>query len=144
MPAKELEKLGGLFDTVAGQSKPFLKRCSDTKILAVEDYARAHHECIELARQTLNIDNPNINPSSLAKARHAVESGQVDSSLAKALKKVRASYLDSVLRPAVKSYLVSEDNSIAELEQLYMRALRMDGLLEVVQFLTKVQPRKTT
>jgi hypothetical protein len=142
MPVKELEKLGGLFDTVTGRSKPFLKRCSETKILAVEDYARASTECIELARQTLCIENQGVNSSVLEKAKSAIELGQLDNSLVEALENIRKSYLESVLRPAVRLYLNSEERTIGDIEALYTSALRMDGLLEVVQFLTKVQPKK--
>ena len=144
MPSKELEKLGGLFDTVTGRSKPFLKQCSDAKLLAVDDYAQASSRCLELAKQTLSIDDSCLNSTSLAKARSAIESGQLDTSLIRALRQVRESYLDSVLRPAVKSFLNSEDKTIKELEGLYTSALRMDGLLEVVEFLTKVQPKKNS
>ena len=143
MPSRELEKLGGLFNSVTGRNKPFLKECSDAKLLAVDDYAKASSKCIELARRTLSIEESGMNSSTLAQARSAVESGQLDTTLIQALKQIRTSYLESVLRPAVRSFLNSDEKTIKDLETLYASALRMDGLLEVVQFLAKVQPKKT-
>ncbi|MGQ4912150.1 MAG: hypothetical protein ACP6KW_08270 [Candidatus Thorarchaeota archaeon] len=142
MPTKELEKLGGLFDTVTGRSKPFQEKCSKTKLLAVKDYALASSECIKLAKQTLDVNGPGFNSSSLDKARAAIESGQLDSSVVNALQRVRSSYVESVLKPAVRSFLQSEEKTITDLEALYLNALKIEGLLEVVQFLTKVQPKK--
>lgn len=143
MPApKELEKLGGLFDTVTGRSKPFLDRCAQTKFLAVKDYTKAADEFVELARRTLNADGTNINGDCLARVKSAVESGQLDRALVDELSRLRTSYLESVLRPAVKSYLNSEEGTIADIESLYVNAVRIDGLLEVVQFLSRVNSKK--
>ena len=142
MPApKELEKLGGLFDTVTGRSKPFLDRCAQTKFLAVEDYNKAADEFVRLAKQTLNVDDTGVNSTCLATAKSAVESGQLDHSLIEALSKLRTSYLESVLRPAVKSYLNTGEKTLSDIEKVYANAVQLDGLLEVVQFLSRVQPK---
>ncbi|TFF93707.1 hypothetical protein EU546_05895 [Candidatus Thorarchaeota archaeon] len=142
MPApKELEKLGGLFDKVTGRSKPFLDRCAQTKFLAVEDYTKAANEFIQLAKQTLNVEETKVNADCLDKVKNAVKSGQLDGVLVDELRRLRTSYLESVLRPAVKSYLTSEDGTIAEIESLYTNAVRIDGLLECLQFLSRVNQK---
>lgn len=142
MPApKELEKLGGLFDTVTGNSRQFFDRCAETKFLAVENYTKAADKCIQLARQTLNVGDQGLDKDCLSDVRSAVESGQFDSNLVDALSRLRSSYLEGVLRPAVKSYLSDEDKTFSEIETLYTNAVRIDGLLEVVQFLSRVQPK---
>ena len=142
MPApEELEKLGGLFDTVADRSRPFFAECAKTKFLAVEDFPKAADECIRLARQTLNIDSSGVDVDCLDDVKSAVESGQLDGNLVDALSRFRSSYLEGVLRPAVKSYLNNEHKTISEIEALYTDAVRIDGVLEVVQFLSRVQPK---
>jgi hypothetical protein len=139
MPApKELEKLGDLFDSVTGRSKPFLDRCAQTKFLAVKDYGKAASEFVQLARQTLNVEETDVNTDCLEKVKNAVESGQLDRVLVDELSRLRSSYLETVLRPAVKSYLSNEEGTITEIESLYTNAVRIDGLLEVLQFLSRV------
>ena len=57
---KEFERLGGLFDTASNQSKSFLKKCSQTKFLAVSDYYRASDQYVELAKRALSAKNLGI------------------------------------------------------------------------------------
>jgi len=146
MPApKELERLGGLFNLASDKSRPFLDRCSETKYLAVRDYDRAASVTFELAKQTLKEANSELTNRTdcqkyLSKLQSAVESGQLDTSVIHALEKLRSKYLEKVLSPAVKSYLENDELKIAKIELLYNDALRIEGLLEVVQFLKKVEP----
>ena len=146
MPApKELERLGGLFSLASGKNRPFLDRCSETKYLAVRDYTRATSVTVELAKQTLKEANSGLTGQTdckkyLTKLQSAVESGQLDTSVIHALEKLRSKYLEKVLRPAVRTYLKNKEMKTTEIELLYNDALRIDGLLEVVQFLKKVEP----
>ncbi|MGD9397319.1 MAG: hypothetical protein PVJ05_12880 [Candidatus Thorarchaeota archaeon] len=146
MPApKELERLGGLFNLASDKSRPFLDRCSETKYLAVMDYKRATSITVELARQTLEEANSGLTSRDdcrrhLITLQRAVESGQLDTRVISALEKLRSNYLEKVLRPAVRTYLENEDLKTTEIERLYNDALRIEGLLEVVQFLKKVDP----
>jgi hypothetical protein len=146
MPApKELEKLGSLFSLAADKNRPFLERCSETKYLAVRDYSRATSITFELAKQTLREANSGLTnhddcKRDLAILHRAVESGQLDRGVIKALQNLRSKYLEKVLKPAVRSYLENEDHKATEIESLYNDALRIEGLIEVVQFLMKVEP----
>lgn len=146
MPApKELERLGGLFNLASDKSRPFLDRCSETKYLAVRDYNRATSVTVELAEQTLREANSGLTSSAdckkyLGTLRSAVESGQLDKSVIRTLEKLRSKYLEKVLSPAVRSYLKNDELKTTEIELLYNDALRIEGLLEVVQFLKKVEP----
>lgn len=146
MPAtKELERLGGLFSLASEKNKPFLDRCSETKYLAVRDYRRAASVTVELAKQTLKEANSGLTGQTeckkyLTKLQNAVESGQLDTSVIHALEKLKSKYLEKVLRPAVRTYLKNEELETTEFELLYNDALRIEGLLEVVQFLKKVEP----
>lgn len=146
MPApKELERLGGLFNLASDKSRPFLDRCSETKYLSVRDYNRATSVTAELAEQTLREANSGLTSSAdckkyLGTLRSAVESGQLDKSVISTLEKLRSKYLEKVLSPAVRSYLKNNELKTTEIELLYNDALRIEGLLEVVQFLKKVEP----
>jgi hypothetical protein len=76
----------------------------------------------------------------LATLQSAVELGQLDTSAIRALEKLRSKYLEKVLRPAVRTYLKNEELKPTAIELLYNDALKIDGLLEVIQFLKKVEP----
>jgi hypothetical protein len=142
---KELERIGGLFKLASERSRPFLDRCSETKYLAVRDYNSATSITFELTRQTLKEANSVlINRTDCKKylgtLQRAVESGQLDTSVISALENLRSKYLEKVLSPAVKSYLEDNELKLTEIELLYNDALRIEGLLEVVQFLKKIEP----
>lgn len=141
---KELERLGGLFKLASDKNRPFLKRCAETKYLAVKDYQGATNRTFKLARQTLSEANAGLTghvdcKGYLAIIRSAVESGQLNSEFIGALKKLRAQYLQKVLRPAIENYLSSRETEFTEVEMLYNDALRIEGLLEVVQFLKRLE-----
>lgn len=146
MPARrELDRIGGLFNLASDKNRPFLMQCSETKYLAVRDYSKATSRTVELARQTLREANSGLTGQAdcqryLSTIQNVVESGQLDARVIGALEKLRSKYLEKVLRPAVRSYLENEDRKTAEIEALYNDALRIEGLLEVVQFLKKVEP----
>jgi len=146
MPApKELERLGGLFSIASESSRHFLDRCSETKYLAVRNYSKATSITIELARQTLKEANTGLTKHAdckryLSTLQNAVELGQMDSNVITALENLRSKYLEKVLRPAVRKYLHSDELKPSVIELLYNDALKIDGLLEVVQFLKKIEP----
>ena len=146
MPApKELERLGGLFNLASERNRPFLDRCSETKYLAVRDYRQATSVTIDLAKQTLQEANAGLTgrvdfKRYLSTLQSAVESGQIDANVIRALESLRSKYLEKVLRPAVRSYLEDDKRKTSEIELLYKDALRIDGLLEVIQFLKKIEP----
>ena len=146
MPApKELERLGGLFKLASESSRPFLDRCSETKYLAVRNFSEATSITVELARQTLMESNSGLTSRAdckrhLATLQNAVELGQLDTRVITALEKLRSKYLEKVLRPAMRTYLNNDDLKLTAIELLYNDALKIDGLLEVIQFLKKVEP----
>ena len=146
MPApKELERLGGLFNLASESSRPFLDRCSETKYLAVRDYSKAASVAVELAKQTLKEANSGLTSHAdckryLTTLQSAVESGQMDTSVILALEKLRSKYLEKVLRPAMRTYLKNDELKPTAIELLYNDALKIEGLLEVIQFLKKVKP----
>lgn len=146
MPApEELERLGGLFKLASESSRPFLDRCSETKYLAVRNFSEATSITVELARQTLMESNSGLTSRAdckrhLATLQNAVELGQLDTRVITALEKLRSKYLEKVLRPAMRTYLNNDDLKLTAIELLYNDALKIDGLLEVIQFLKKVEP----
>lgn len=145
MPAgKQIERVGSLFSTLSDKSKPFLEKCSKTKFLAVVDYNRATDECLKLARQTLStkslgIAKVNDCQGSLSNAKNALDSYQLDSNFVDALEDLRSTYLESMLKPAFKRYLESETYTKAHIEKLYMNALKIDSLIEVIQFMKRIE-----
>ncbi|MFW9964792.1 MAG: hypothetical protein ACFFCX_14585 [Candidatus Sifarchaeia archaeon] len=146
MPSpEELERLGNLFTLAAERNRPFLDRCSETKYLAVRDYDKATKIIFELTNQTLKEANSGLMDLSdckgdLTKLKNVVESGHLDTDFILALERLRSKYLEKILGPAVRTYLRNEDLKPIEIETLYNDALRIEGLLEVVQFLKKVEP----
>ena len=146
MPApKELERLSGLFSLASDTSRPFLERCSETKYMAVRDYNRATSVTVELAKQTLREANSGLTSHVDCKryfvsVGRAIESGQIDTRVIHTLEKLRSTYLEKVLKPAVRTYLEDDQLKTTEIERLYNDALRIEGILEVVQFLKKVKP----
>ncbi len=145
MPApREIERVGSLFSTLSDRSKPFLDKCSKTKFLAVSDYNRATDEYVRLARQTLSnkglgLPNGNDCQGCLSNVITALEAYQLDTDLLHALEDLRSTYLESMLKPAFKQYLQSESYTKADIEQLYMNALKIDSLIEVIQFMKRIE-----
>jgi len=140
---KELERIGNLFTAATNVSKAFLNQCSETKFLAVKDYYRAEDEYIKLAEKTLSIKSLGIAAKDdcygcLSNVKSELESGQLDSGLIDALENLRATYLESILRPAVKQYIHNDAASNRGLKKLYTNALKIENLLEVIQFMNKV------
>lgn len=144
MPApKELEKLGGLFEKASDRSRLFLERCSETKYLAITDFAKAKNQYIGLARLALEEQKATYEArqscrSQLAVVKSALETGLIGPDLVEALRTFKQSFFDSVLQPAVRGYLTNKASK-AEVESLYESAIRLDGLLEAVQFLGRVR-----
>ncbi len=143
--SEELERLGSLFKLASERNRPFLDKCSQTKYLAVRDYDKAASITFNLARQTLREANSCLTNRDdckryIAKLQSAIESGQLNSDFIHALEKLKSRYLERVLRPAIRTYITNDDFEEAEIDALYNDALRIDGLLEVVQFLKKIKP----
>ncbi|MFX1579689.1 MAG: hypothetical protein ACFFBJ_08560 [Promethearchaeota archaeon] len=142
---KDFERIGDLFNLASKSNRPFLIRCSETKYLAVRDYSRATNVTVELAKQTLREANSGLTSRAdfrgyLTTLQNAVESGMIDNNAIKALENLRTKYLEKVLRPAVQTYLEDDEQKTSEIELLYNDALRIEALLEVVQFLKKIEP----
>ncbi|MFW9963986.1 MAG: hypothetical protein ACFFCX_10505 [Candidatus Sifarchaeia archaeon] len=141
----ELERLGSLFNLASEKNRPFLEKCSETKYLAVRDYDRATSIIVELMKQTLCEANSGLTEHNdckkyIVKLKQVVESGQLDRDIIHALEKLRSKYLKKVLSPAVRMYFSNRNHNTSEIEALYNDALRIDGLLEAIQFLKKVEP----
>jgi len=143
--SEELERLGNLFKLASERNRPFLEKCSQTKYLAVTDYDKATSATFDLAKQTLQEANSSLTTRDdckryLAKLRNAIESGQLNPDLIHTLEKLKTQYLEKVLRPAVRTYLSNDEFKTAQIDALYNDALKIDGLIEVIQFLKKVEP----
>jgi hypothetical protein len=139
---KELKRIDGLFNLASTRSRPFLDQCSETKYLAVKDYNLATDQTLKLAMQTIKfagVNSPSLTRD-LSEIGSAVKAGQLDANLIDALSNLRTKYIERVLRPAVKKYLSNEDLKTSDLDSYYESALRIDGLLEVVQFLKRIRP----
>ncbi len=140
---KELERLGGLFEKATTRSQQFLEKCTETKYMAISDFSKAEDEYITMAKGVL--ENPGKRKTilkkceqQLAAVKSALESGQLGPEYIEALQNLRQSFFNGVLKPAVKAYL-SKNAPRDEVESLYERAIYIEGLLEVVQFLGKIQ-----
>ncbi len=147
MPApKEFMRLGGLFDAASDQSKPFLMKCSEAKFLAVSDYYRASDDYIELVKEVLNTKSLGVHTNKtsctecLFEIRTALESGQLDSEFLSALEDLRTKYLEEILKPALKKYMSKKIGKTTHLESIYLNALKIEGLIETIEFMNKVQP----
>ncbi|MGY5875520.1 MAG: hypothetical protein RTU30_07225 [Candidatus Thorarchaeota archaeon] len=142
--SKELERLSGLLEKVADHNTHFLQKCSETKILAVSDYTSAIDQYRLLAMQVLDkkgldISVPQSCGSHIEAAKSALHSDKLGSEFITALRELRSSYFDDILRPAVRRFLAEDGLSISEVKPLYERAVKIDGLLGVVEFFRKVE-----
>ena len=141
---KEIERVGSLFSSLSNRSKPFLEKCAKTKFLAVSDYNRASDEYVKLVRKTLNnkglgLAYGNDCQGCLSNVISSLDTFQMDTGLLDALEDLRSTYLESMLKPALKQYLQSESYTRADIEQLYMNALKIDSLIEVMQFMKRIE-----
>lgn len=140
---EHLDKIGGLLESVASKSVPFLDKCSETKLLAYSDISRAHSQYRKLAKQALSgseavLDSqPNCRNEFIA-VKSALKHEELTPGLVAALNNLRRSYMDEILRPAVKGYLNGESKSRRKIEDLYEKVFRIDGLIEVGQFFNRV------
>ena len=141
---KELERINHLFNAASDRNKSFFDECSKTKYLAVKDYYRAEDEYIKLATKALSIKRFGIAEEDdcygcLSSVKTVLESGQLHEGFVDALENLRATYLNSVLRPAIKQYIHNETVNKQALETLYTNALKIESLIEVIQFMNKLQ-----
>ncbi|TFG07113.1 hypothetical protein EU538_09210 [Candidatus Thorarchaeota archaeon] len=142
----EMDRLTGLLDAISLRSRPFLVECSEAKMLAISNIDLALERYWNLTRQAL--DNVDVSlPEELGSDRYfdivrqALETGVLSASYVDALEKLRSGFLNVVLRPAVGVYLKKQTEQTSELERLYENALRLDGLLELANFLRRVSKR---
>ncbi|MFW9889803.1 MAG: hypothetical protein ACFFER_16565 [Candidatus Thorarchaeota archaeon] len=140
---RELETLSGLFGSVTDRTRLFLAQCSETKYLAVMDFNRALDQYISLARQAW--DGPRKKQVASQECRqhylavkNGLESSQLSSELVNALECLRRAFLQDVLKPAMKQYMMRSIR-LERIEKLYESVMKIDGLLEIVQFFGKVQ-----
>jgi hypothetical protein len=136
---RNLKRLSGLLESIADQNTSFLRKCSETKILAMSDYSKAIEQYRDLAFQVLSQSSPGMSSKGHASAATAaLESGEIVGEFVDALRKLRSSYYESVLNPAMKRFLIDESQSPSDVSPYYERAVRIDGLLEVVEFLKRI------
>jgi hypothetical protein len=140
---KSLDKIGGLLEKVAAKSVPFLDQCSETKLLAYSDIGEAHEKYRVLAKQAFAGSEDIL--SSRPNCRHGIKSVQsalkrknLSPDLVTALSELRTSYLEEILRPAVRGYLSNGKAGRVNIEDLYEKVFRLDGLIEVGQFFKRV------
>ncbi|MFW9843741.1 MAG: hypothetical protein ACFFEV_04130 [Candidatus Thorarchaeota archaeon] len=129
---------------MSDRSKSFFDECSKTKFLAVNDYYRAEDEYVKLATKALNIKKLGIEGDGdcygcLSSVTTALESGQLNQSFIDALETLRTTYLDRMLRPAFRRYIHNDAENKRSLENIYTNAIKMERLIEVIQFMNKVQ-----
>ncbi|MCF2136973.1 MAG: hypothetical protein K9W43_06965 [Candidatus Thorarchaeota archaeon] len=139
--SQKIKRIANLLDTVKGQCEPFLKECSEARLLAMMDPQQAIEKYISLASQTLTNTTISTTPSCrpiLQKAISAVTTGSLDTSFVETLEQLRQVYLIDVLRPAVHDYLKDGKASLAQMKQLYDSALKIDSLFHVAVFLTRM------
>ncbi len=140
---KSLDRIGGLLEKVATKSLPFLNQCSETKFLAYSDISQAHEKYRILAKKAFSGSEEIL--SSRPNCRQGIESVQselkrkkLSSDLITALSDLRTSYLEEILRPAVKGYLTEGKAPRGNIEELYEKVFRLDGLIDVGEFFKRV------
>jgi hypothetical protein len=141
---REIERVGSLFSAISDRSKPFLEKCSKTKFLAVNDYPSAADEYMKLVRETLSnrglgLADGNDCQGCLSNVRNALDTYQLNADLVDALQDLRSTYLESMLKPAFKEYIQSDTYTKEDIEKLYMNALKIDSLIEVIQFMKRIE-----
>jgi hypothetical protein len=141
---KEIERVSSLFNKLSDRSKPFLDKCSRTKFLAVNDYASAADAYMKLVRETLSnkglgLINQTDCQDCLLSVRNALDTYQLNSDLVNALQDLRLTYLESILKPAFKQYIQSDIYTRKDIENLYMNALKIDSLIDVIQFIKRIE-----
>ncbi|MFW9910730.1 MAG: hypothetical protein ACFFEF_19415 [Candidatus Thorarchaeota archaeon] len=138
-----LNKISGLLESVATRSVPFLDACSDTKLLAYSDLKKAQAKYRALAKKALSgtekiLDSKAKCTQEYNEVRMALDHKEFSSELITSLTNLRRSYLEEILRPAVKLYLKESKKSKTGIEELYEKVFRLDGLIEVAQFLHRI------
>lgn len=141
MSEDSLQRLARLADIVRAETRGFLERCSNVRLIAVTDLPRAFEECRSLFDQTLNVSgrfDDVLSQSVLARIRDRLSSGCVDQACIEDLVALRDRYVQQVLQPTVSSFLRQAEVSLADLRAAYDIALRLDGLLCTAKFLGRL------
>ncbi len=139
---ESLRKVRALLESVASRSSPFIKQCSETKLLAYSNRGEAYNRYKHLAKEALTVSKealssePNCQESFKA-VESAIERDKLTPDLVGALNSLRDSYLNGVLKPALKGYLTSKFSAPMDIEALYERAFTLNGLIEVAEFFDK-------
>jgi len=143
---KKLERVGTLFKAAASnRGQSFFDQCSKTKFLAVNDYYKAEDEYIKLVTKTMSVKALGISGKDdcygcLSSVKSALESGQLDKGLLDALENLRSTYLNRMLKPVFKQYMHNDTPNEKSLQKIYTNAMKIESLIEVIQFMNKVQP----
>ncbi len=143
---RKLERVGTLFEAASSnRGQSFFDQCSKTKFLAVNDYYKAEDEYIKLVTKTLSVKGLGISGKNdcygcLSSVKSALESGQLDKGLLDALENLRSTYLNRMLKPVFKQYINNDTANKQALEKIYTNAMKIESLIEVIQFMNKVQP----
>ncbi len=138
--SENLDRLKQLMEQVAGKNIPLLQRCSEAKILAVQDFDSAIDKYLKIASEILTRSDEVDSrvDRELSEVKTALSSDVLNQSFIHALKGLKSSYYESVLKPAVSQYLRDVSKSASSIENIYERAVEFDKLLEVVEFFHKV------
>ncbi|TFG11213.1 hypothetical protein EU537_12980 [Candidatus Thorarchaeota archaeon] len=139
-----LRKVSGLLESVTSRNRSFLDKCADTKLMAVRNPNRAHQTYKALAIQLIANSEGNFGRSDnclkyMEKIRYDLDSDSLNASLLDVMQNLRSSYFEDVLRPAVRQYLSGQGSSKEVLENLYESVLHLDGLVETLGFIAKLQ-----
>ncbi len=139
-----LRKVSGLLESVTSTNRSFLDKCADTKLMAVRNPNQAHQSYKALATQLIEKSEKNFGSSDnclkyVERIRYDLNSDYLNTSLLDVMQNLRASYFEDVLRPAVKEYLSGNGPSRERIENLYESVLQLDGLVETLDFIAKLQ-----
>jgi len=139
-----LRKVSGLLESVTSRNRSFLDKCADTKLMAVKNPNRAYQSYKTLATQLMSSNEGNFGGNEnclryMEMIRYDLDSDYLNTSILDVLQDLRASYFEEVLRPAVKQYLSGQGPTKEEIENLYESILQLDGLVETLDFLSKLR-----
>lgn len=141
--SRDIRALGTLLDKITERNQSFLDRCSEAKYLAVSNPTRATDVYLALVEQVLMSGKGNITlkgkcKSELEAVLSSMSAGNLSPELYDALIILRNVFLDDVLRPAVRDFLTTNKRDSTEVDSLYDSAVRIDGLIEVIRFLQRL------
>jgi protein tyrosine phosphatase len=139
-----LQKISGLLESVTSRNRSFLDKCAETKLMAVKNPHRAHQSYKALATQLMSSSEGNFGTSDnclryAERIRYDLDSDYLNASVLDVMQDLRESYFEDVLRPAVRQYLSGQGPTKEEIENLYESVLQLNGLVETLDFIAKLQ-----